>query len=487
MRQKLNHIIFSVSLIISAVLGVYLFFQRFAHLSSGFSYDELYSLATALPSVPFSYIWSEILIKDVNLPLYNILLYGWNHLFPLEPFYMRLFNTLASAAAVPLVWFLAPKSWPKYPRFTLTALTAGSFLLIAFGVNIRAYSWALLAAFAFTLLALRIIDALAQHKHPAKRLWIGFFITGLLGSYMHYFCSAIFFIAALVVFLYACAYKTGRKTAFWGTALIFALWVPWVINTYKIMAAPTGSWWFVAPLARSTWDVISFLTGGAAMAGFWLVFFIVAAVSLIHEKRARIFSCAAIILPLAQIILLVATVFVVSLKYNLWLDRYFLLSVPPFLILITQCLAHLQHRHAILVILLPFILVVWTRQYWNLDYLKNPEYTGMKEAFHFVTHTLKADTVLVDVDKTGYPEAALPLMFNYYAPKNHSLKILPLTQQNLPLAFTYPKAPVLLPLCSRIHLIYANLDYNMEEDREPYIFGKDVCVTTIHPAPAIPK
>ena len=54
MRQKLNHIIFSVSLIISAVLGVYLFFQRFAHLSSGFSYDELYSLATALPSVPLA-------------------------------------------------------------------------------------------------------------------------------------------------------------------------------------------------------------------------------------------------------------------------------------------------------------------------------------------------------------------------------------------------------------------------------------------------
>lgn len=487
MRKKLNSILFSVSLIISAVLGVYLFFQRFAHLSSGFSYDELYSLATALPSVPFSYIWSEILIKDVNLPLYNILLYGWNHLFPLEPFYMRLFNTLASAAAVPLVWFLAPKSWPKYPRFTLTALTAGSFLLIAFGVNIRAYSFAILAAFAFTLLALRIIENLIKKQFPSKTLWFSFFITGLLGSYTHYFCSAMFFIAALVVFLYACAYKTGRKTAFWGTALIFALWMPWVINTYKIMSAPTGSWWYGVPLARASWDVITFLTGGAGMAGFWLVFFILAAVSLIHEQKTKIFKCPAIILPVAQILLLLATITAMLAKYNLWLDRYFLLTVPSFLILITQCLVHFQKRHVLLSVLLPVILMMWTKQYWSLDYLQQPEYTGMKEAFHFVTHTLKTDTVLVDVERTGYPDAALPLMFNYYAPKDKPLKIMPLTHNNLSLAFTEPKIPVLFPLCFRIHLINSNIEYNMEEDHEPYIFGKDVCVATIHPVPVHSK
>lgn len=487
MRQKLNHIIFSVSLIISAVLGVYLFFQRFAHLSSGFSYDELYSLATALPSVPFSYIWSEILIKDVNLPLYNILLYGWNHLFPLEPFYMRLFNTLASAAAVPLVWFLAPKSWPKYPRFTLTALTAGSFLLIAFGVNVRAYSFALLGAFAFTLLALRIAENLIKKQFPSKTLWFSFFITGLLGSYTHYFCSAVFFIAALVVFLYACAYKTGRKTAFWGTAAVFALWMPWVINTYKIMAAPTGSWWYVAPLARSTWDIITFLAGGAAMAGFWLVFFIVSGVSLIHEQKNTILKQPAIILPLAQLFFLVLTVLALSVKYNLWLDRYFLLTVPSFLILITQCLAHLRQRHAVLVLLLPFILGVWTCQYWKLDYLRAPEYTGLKEAFAFVSHTLRADKVLVDSAKTGYPAASFPLMLKYYTDPTANLTIEILNTQNVQQAFQEPKIPVLLPLCSQVHMIQAGIDYHMEEDREPYIFGKDVCVITVHPVEPRPQ
>lgn len=82
--------------------------QRFAHLSSGLAYDELYSLATAWPGLKLSYIWHEILLKDVNLPLYNILLYGWNHLFPAEPFYMRLFNTLASLATVPTAYFWPP-------------------------------------------------------------------------------------------------------------------------------------------------------------------------------------------------------------------------------------------------------------------------------------------------------------------------------------------------------------------------------------------
>ena len=259
--KKFSSVLTAVCVSISAVLAMYMFWQRLAHLSSGLAYDELYSLATSWPGLKLSYIWHEILLKDVNLPLYNILLYGWNHLFPAEPFYMRLFNTLASLATVPTAYFLAPAAWPKLKKFMLTALTACSFILVAFGLYIRAYSFAVWAGMAFTLLALGIIDALARQKNPSAKTWAAFFIIGLFGSYLHYFCSGLFFITALVVFLYACYYKTGRATAFWGTAAVFAAWFPWVINTYLIMSAPAGTWWYVVPWARATWDILQFLFG----------------------------------------------------------------------------------------------------------------------------------------------------------------------------------------------------------------------------------
>ena len=194
--KKFSSVLTAVCVSISAVLAVYMFWQRLAHLSSGLAYDELYSLATSWPGLKLSYIWHEILLKDVNLPLYNILLYGWNHLFPAEPFYMRLFNTLASLATVPTAYFLAPAAWPKLKKFMLTALTACSFIMVAFGLYIRAYSFAVWAGMAFTLLALGNIDALARQKNPTAKTRAALFIIGLLGTNLQYFCSGLFFITA---------------------------------------------------------------------------------------------------------------------------------------------------------------------------------------------------------------------------------------------------------------------------------------------------
>lgn len=482
--KKFSSVLTAVCVSISAVLAVYMFWQRLAHLSSGLAYDELYSLATSWPGLKLSYIWHEILLKDVNLPLYNILLYGWNHLFPAEPFYMRLFNTLASLATVPTAYFLAPAAWPKLKKFMLTALTACSFILVAFGLYIRAYSFAVWAGMAFTLLALGIIDALARQKNPSAKTWAAFFIIGLLGSYLHYFCSGLFFITALVVFLYACYYKIGRATAFWGTAAVFAAWFPWVINTYLIMSAPAGTWWYVVPWARATWDILQFLFGSPALVGGILVLLILSAVSLVHTQKKRLLLNASIILPVVQIGLLLAVVAVVSLKYNLWLDRYFLSFMPPILVLIAGCLYHLYERHRLLIVLFPLLAAAWTAHFWNLDYLLTAEYTGLKDAFSFISQNWPNQPVYVDTAKTGYPDKALQVMLQYYAP-GHQMTLIPLSKENAPQAAQTPKPPVLMPLCTQYHLMQFSFDYNLEEDREPYLFGKDVCVFTAHPVPEV--
>lgn len=481
--KKFGNILFWTSLVVSALLGLFMLIQRFAHLSLGFSYDELYSMSTSSPLLNFSFIWKEMLLKDVNLPLYNILLYGWNHLFPNTPFWMRLFNASAGALALPVVFFLLPPSWPKLKKFMLVCLAACSFTFTAYGTNIRAYSFAILAVFTFTPLALRIIETFSLGKTPSKKLWFAFFTTGLFGSYLHYFCSGVFFITALTVFLYACYYKKEQKTAFWGTACVFALWCPWVFNTYLIMSAPTGSWWIHFPFAKATWEIIQFNLGSPWAAGIWFCVSVLGMVSLVFTKRMALLKQANFMLPLVQILLLIGVVSLVSLKYNLWLDRYFMILLPALLFLFTEILFHLQARHRILIVILPIFLTIWVHIFLTLDWFLKGEITGLKEAFSYVADTLKADQVFVDMDKTGYPEAALPVMFNYYLPTNSSVKLRVLSQQTTHELFQTPKPPLLTPLCSVVHLIEASLKYGVEHDKTPVVFGRDVCVMTVHPVP----
>ena len=101
--KKIQKIITVVSLAVSGVLAFYMFWQRFTLLHLGLLYDELYSMATAFPGFSWGYIWREMLLKDVNLPLFNFILYGWNHIFPLTADYMHLLSALVSAATIPLV------------------------------------------------------------------------------------------------------------------------------------------------------------------------------------------------------------------------------------------------------------------------------------------------------------------------------------------------------------------------------------------------
>ncbi len=468
---------------VCAVLAGYMFIQRFMHLQMGFLYDELYSMATASPRHPFGFLWKEILLKDVNPPLYNILLYGWNQIFPATPFFMRLFSALASAATVPLAYLLAPAAWPRLKKFMLLTLTACSSTLAVFSINIRTYALAALTVYAFTLLALRIIDALAQRQAPSKTVWVCFFTAGLAGAYLHFFSAGLFFIAALVTFLYACRYKTGRAVSFWGTAAVFALWTPWLFNTFLITQNPQNVWWYSVPVARATWEILQYILGEPPVLAGLLVFGLLAAVSLIRTYKTELFKQADLILPLAQVVLLCLVVAVVSLRFNLWIDRYFVLTLPPILILLAGLLFHLQQRHKILIILLPTLLIPWVKHYYALDFRYVQEFTGLKDAFAFISGTLKADKVFIDMDKTGYPQAALDIMFAYYLPPNGGLRFIPLTRETAPLAVKEPKSPVLLPLCTQIHLINASLAYGIEEDREPYVFGNDICVMTVHSVP----
>lgn len=485
LAQRVAFILTVVCCVVCGGIALYMLVQRFGHLSNSLQYDELYSAITASPKFSFSYVWHEMLLKDVNLPLFNVLLSMWNRIFPYTVFWMHLFSALLSTAAVVVAWLLAPKYWDFLKKWIFVTLMSGSFVLVWYGSVIRSYSLSVFCTTVFTLLALRLIHQFSEHQAPSKRSWLFFFGVGLVGAYSHYFCSGVFFITALVVFLYACYYKQSRAWAFWGTAVVFALWSVWLVSMYSVITQPADTWWMnKKEIMKATWEVLSFLLGLRKIFTGILFGCVVAAVSLVSTYRKSLLKQADIVLPLAQIVLLCAVVAVVSCKYNLWLDRYFLAVMPCVLLLFAGFLYHLYERHTILLVLWPVLLMAWAHLWLN-NCIKTAEYTGLPSAIKNLTDVQKVDKVFVDITHFDYPVAARVAMLEYYVPEGKKLEIIPLTKANAHEAYeSTPKIPVLMPICSQLRLITSTIEKGVEEDGSSLLEfnpnDRAVCVYTVH-------
>lgn len=469
--RRIAAILTSACVVVSVLVALYMLVQRFSFLHNDLQYDELYSVVTASPLFSLSYVLREMLFKDVNLPLFNVLLWGWNRIFPYTFFSMHLFSALLGVGAVVAAWGLAPKKWPWLKRCIFTTLMCSSFILVAYGSIIRAYSLFVLLTTVFTLMALRFVNEMEEGRSPAGWKWLVFFIVGLAASYTHFFSAGVFFITALGLFFYSLYYKIARAWVFFGTAVVFFAWLPW---TWHVLLLQHGSsWWYSTPLMKSTWDMMLFLVGSLPMQYFLGIVFILAGVSLVSHYKKDIFKQAELVLPFMQIVLLAAVVLAISRWYNFWMDRYFLVLMPALYLLITACIFHLatRPRHWPFLALWPILLYSWFLFFFTFDYLHAKEYTGMRSTFNLLTNKYRVHEIMIDPSNMGYPEAAIPHMFAMYVPKGYDLKMIPLSLETAEHALTEPRPYIVMPVCGTTHLVYTSLVTGVEEDGIPIVFS----------------
>ena len=322
--QSANRILTAVCVTVAVALSLFMIGLRFAYLTNGLQYDELYSAITASPYLSWGFIWRKMLLQDINLPLYNFLLFIWNRIFPYTYVWMHLFSALTGTLAVVMTWVLAPAYWSKIKKLIFTSLTACSFILVAYGAIIRTYSLAVLLSIVFSLLALRFMDQFKAGQNPSCRMWLTFFAVGLVGSYCHFFCTGLFFITALVLFIYACHYKVGRAWAFWGTAVVFGLWSFWLVHVARFLLIPGvgASWWYKTPFFKASFEIVTFLFGPPYAFKPLLYGLVLAGVSLVAYHKKELFKQADLVLSVSQILLLLGVVALVSLRVNYYYLPY---------------------------------------------------------------------------------------------------------------------------------------------------------------------
>ena len=98
-------------------------------LNISFEYDEIFTSITANPAVPLSYIWNHYLAVDVHPPLFNILLWLYNHLVAYGPEWILRFPSLIlSFIGLFLAWKLFPRYLPRITRWLFILLLGCIYL-----------------------------------------------------------------------------------------------------------------------------------------------------------------------------------------------------------------------------------------------------------------------------------------------------------------------------------------------------------------------
>ena len=471
MKESLRRIVLYTSLTLSTIIAAFMLMFRFCFLNEPPIYDEIYSLATAAPSIPFSTAWHHVLMQDVNLPLYNLLLRAWAAVVPFTVPWMRVLSALFSLAVVPAAWFCAPAHWPKLKKFILCALLAGSLPLTISGSLLRSYPIGIFTLTITLLFGLRILHTLTHLQKVPCVYWGVFFVGGFVTAYLHYFGAAIFFSTALWIFLATLRYKKYRLFVFSATALAFFMWIPWVLHSYFLMNRTHTQWWYETTAAYSSWKIMEYLWGNPLMAGGIFCFCVLGIVSLFFSAPAvkKETPLAEILLPLFCLVLLVGVVSLLSPWCNLWLDRYFLFCLPPLFIFLSTLLYHLYQRHAELIVLLPFVLGVWVFLLCTHFWPDMQDLSGLRATMEYLS-SKNTPRVLVAYDQVSYAPPAQQFLLSFYAPKN--IQLIPLTQENTDLLH---QMPLVVPLCSFINLMNISYFYNFDVP-EPVIPFQETCV-----------
>lgn len=471
-----------LSLLAAGVLALAGVLARFWGLSKGLTFDELYSMGSSSPDFSLPFIWREILLKDVNAPLYNMLLWFWNHLFPAQnEWSLRLPSLLCGLLMLWAGWKGFPKRLPALTKKIYILILCCNGFLIYYSQEARTYALLLLLAqgllFAAVSFAVRF-----QENRPVRRWeWAAYFIGGLITCYLHYFGAAFFFALSACLFGYALYYQRCDKTVFFGGAAVFLAFCPWLwLTAHNGLDQAAQTWWI--PYKWSVWTrgmaVMLFNSPWTAAAALALC--VVAVRVQVKREGGRSFFRPEIFLPLGATAIVLAFVWAAGFRVNLLLPRYFLVLVPALFLLFCQWLSLLIRRDAYLIVLVPLLLLGLMYPAF-FDSLLSPA-RGLNPLQKSAAYTVKESDepqLAYYLHEIDYPAPARDKLLHYY-PDRAGLQtpLVPLTQELLNERFKTREATrVWVPLCGPKRLAALEKDFDVYTVEPDYRY----CFITLMP------
>ena len=374
--------------------------------------------------------------SDTHPPLYPFLLFLWLRVGGASAFATRALSALIGTLAVPLI-FVFTRRLSTRPRVAWFAafLAAISPLLIYYSQETRMYELAAVLALASTYFCLTLFPR-------AEEIYLGrgegvrgmrggeYFASTLLAIYTHY--SAFFVVAAQNVFLviYWLRHRRALGWVFlrdWILTQLFLMvcYVPWIAVQMAFLRDKASArfdewgWRGVEMIFGKTFLAFGVgLTVDAPLAQIaTVVFLLVAALGAISIWRAR--ESAAWLAPL-YFLAPVAVAYIVNPIMPFFFERYVLVALPGFIVLIAFGLDDLLRRNrrfaiGIIGILILFNAFSLSQYYLNDDYAKG-KYGQMMA--YISAHAQPGDALVLN-NPLQKP------LYRYYAPRDLPAFFLP--------------------------------------------------------------
>lgn len=359
-------------------------FEAFILTGAALWHDEAFSVLLT------EYGFQEMIYRtglDVHPPFYYILLKIWLAFSGDSLFAVRFFSLFFGFLGTITLFWLVREIF-KDRKFALIAslLLAFNSFFIQFVIEARMFT---LGIFLVILSTVFIVKALSSRKFF---WWILYAVSASLGIYTHYY--VFFSILAQVLFLMYWIFKeTGFnlksfmsnpnfKYAFLTYFLVALSFLPWLKTVLNQFKQVEESYWIPAMNFSSIPSTFLKMTTGDSIDvyKFWYILAILMIVVFIGfivflKKFANPFKWLMFLMVLFPFI----GASLLSLKSSIYLDRYFIFTLPFYIIIISFVVWSLQKKqikYSLIAIMILSSLITFPIRWQKLETNKKPGMTG---------------------------------------------------------------------------------------------------------------
>ncbi|MCL2888245.1 MAG: hypothetical protein FWF35_02920 [Elusimicrobia bacterium] len=461
MKSFTNDKWFKIICLGTAVIGMV---KMVLYIKDGFIADELFTIYVTDPSQPMLYLLKKYWILDTSPPLHYFFVYLWNHLTPhITEISARIPSAAAGFAVVAVSFFCFPKYMPKYTRYIFTAIISCSSYAMVFACESRPYIFLLFLSVGIMFIMFELINKMESGVELKRKHFIWYFAVTLLLTYIHYWGSLLGGAVFLVLAFYSFKNKKYLKQFAIAYGVVLVLFLPWMIPSvyYNAMLERlSGNWWV------SDDSLKSFLPGllgsmfprgiKVAAVGFGAALLIAehffSQKSVLKKYRREIY------LSIFIIAFIFAGTAMAALKILLFVPRYFIVTAPFVLFIVSLALGATMENTKWIVI--P-VLLLFAFYIGNIN-SANKTMSEREAMLYVVEHNIPVlRTAVMEI----FPLAAMEKIYAFYPNKYYGKNIEFIN------VYTHPDTPIgdtdliWMPMCapSKINFLENRLKMNLKK------------------------
>jgi uncharacterized membrane protein len=311
---------------------------------------------------PLSILLSNFTRAGWNGPLYYLLLRPWLTVAGDSEFALRFFSLFWGVLAVPLTYAVSRRWFTPFPATLAPLLITLSPYLVWYSQEGKMYA---------LLLAL-ILLSMYLYTQALERgrlwLWLGHVLVTSLGLYVHVLAAIIVPLQALLFVIWWPRYQARWRSWLAAMAALTLPYLPlalWEIPTllsgfatgHKFVPLPQMLNIMLLAFAQGLWPVYNWLAIS--------VFALLLAGAILLEENHRQDGWRVAATCLLWFFFPIISVYLISLKMPLFLDRYLIWTAPALYLLAALGVMKIGHRTRLLAtILLIAIVVINARGLW---------------------------------------------------------------------------------------------------------------------------